>query len=428
MYNFDCDSDSARVAFVKELAVWWNLKCLTMGKSTKVKDSESSSSIPPTLQKVGESASSSSGQSAARSPPGGSTSSTGRAQSSASGVGTPPQGDMLSVLTGISGILKDGFQSLNNKVTKVGDNIDKMEENLSNKLEDLTHDQQPQADSDMESEFSGFESNDEESGKRKRQDDHHVSEEEGEIVTSEVLQEASNALDSDDLVGGPVKEHVAAFVKKAFEKPIKGDMVKNYKEKFPTPSNIDCLDVPILNEPIYLKLSSTAKNEDRAIQANQAIFMKVVGALVKITDVLADHEKEGAWVKEAMKMGTDGITLAAALKKEWLKARRDDVKPALPEDFKSLASAKVPLSAKNLFGDDLEGSIKSVENTNKIAKKMENKKTKPPTNQKSSYKGPYKKKRKYNNNNNNKSNNNSKSDNNKGYKDKKDLQKRGSKN
>ena len=80
-----------------------------------------------------------------------------------------------------------------------------------------------------------------------------------------------------------------------------------------------------------------------------------------------------------MKLAADAITISAGLQEDWLKARRDDVKNSLPDDFKRLSTVEVPLTAKNLFGDDLEGSIKTVENTNKIANKMETKKNKTST-------------------------------------------------
>ena len=416
--NLVCES--LQNSFRQELAAWWSLLYVKMGKAAKIRDNDSAeSSTPPKLTKEQETAASSS--------QGGQQAGTGAANRQS-------QGDMLTVLTGISGILKDGFESLNKKVSTVGDNIDKMEENLLQKFNDFGehYEEESEEDEPQQLVIPQNGGND----KRKRQDKDVLSSDDEEVVQPGVLDEATNALDCDDTVGPPVKEYVATFVKKAFEKPITGDTLRKYKDKFPTPSNIDCLDVPILNEPIYLKLSSTAKNEDRAIQGNQATFLKVVKAMVKVTDMLADHEKEGDWVKEAIKVSSEGITLAAALKKDWLKARREDVKPALPEDFKTLASVKIPLTAKNLFGDDLEGSIKSVENTNKIAKKMETKKKSTAGQQKTTYKGPYKKKRKYNNNNNNNKNNNNNSggsgsssyEKKKDYKDKKDFHKRGSRN
>ena len=383
-----------------------------MGKSSKNRDSESGEPDPPVLiRAVNPNSASSAGTSTGVSNP-----------------QTPKQADMLSVLTGISGILQSGFDSLNKKVATVSNNIESMEDTMVKRFDGLTEVSEPEEESEDDTPPPPPPPRNREKGdKRKRQEDHDVSEEEGEIP-SEVLAEASNALDSDDTIGPAIKDHVAAFVKKAFEKPPKGDGIKKIKDKFPIPSNVDCLGVPRVNEPIFLKLSTTAKNEDKAIQNNQAVFMKVVTAMVKITDVLADHEKEGEWVKDIMKVSIEAITLSAALKRDWLKSRRDDIKPALPEDFKRLASVQVPLSANDLFGDDLEGSIKSVENTNKIAKKMDSTKkvqnnNNNNNNSKSNYKGK-KKRRYYNNNNNNKSDNNEK----KKGKDKKDFQKRGSRN
>ena len=70
--------------------------------------------------------------------------------------------------------------------------------------------------------------------------------------------------------------------------------------------------------------------------------------------------------------------MCATLNADWTKARRDDIHPSLPEDFKRLASAEVKVSPKFPFGDDLENTIKSLESHNQLTKKMDK-----PDNQKS---------------------------------------------
>ena len=381
---------------MQELSLWWFQKCVTMGKN-RAKDNESSGDVsPPKLTKVGESSSAGVGTAASTSA-------------------VQPANDMLVALNSISLILKDGFDSLKTKVGEVSTNINNLDEKMDKKLDALAD--MPADDSEDEAEHDGG------AVDNPRQGDHELSE--GEIVEnkSSVLTSTLKELESDESIGSPVKENVADFVKKAFEKPVKGDNAKKFKDRLSIPSNVDCLIVPRVNEPIFVKLSTTAKNKDRAIQDSQVTFMKVATALVRITDVLADHEEEGQWVKDAMQMAADAITLTAALQEGWMKARREDIKPSLPDDFKRLASVEVPLTSKYLFGEDLEGSIKSVENTNKLAKKMDGgKKPKPPQNNNNNKfnKSSYKKKKKFNNNNNSGSN---------GEKsNKKDFQKRGSKN
>ena len=170
---------------------------------------------------------------------------------------------------------------------------------------------------------------------------------------------------------------VASFVKMAFNKPFKGENLREHREKFTIPSNIDCMGVSKVNKPIYLKLCATAKNKDRASQVNQISFMKVVSGLVRMTENLMEHEKEHQWIKDTLELGADSITLAASIQSEWMQSRREDIKPTLPDKYKRLVAVEVPLTSKNLFGDevDLEGFKESVEKIKTEAKKKVKKPT-----------------------------------------------------
>ena len=385
----DLVSVSSGSGFVQELCAWWSRRCLAMGKSHKRDSENSGGASPPKLSKVTD------GNSAG--------------ESSQSDTNQP---DMLSTLVNISSILQNGFDSLKSKVGEVGSSIDKLEDKMDKKLDALVV-SEPELDSEEEV-IVPANGND----SAKRQGDHELSD--GEVVDkqSPVLTATLKALNVDESVGPPVRDIVADFVKEAYAKPVRGDNAKKFKDRLSIPKNIDCLSVPRVNEPIYIKLAATPKNKDRAIQDSQVSFMKMVSGLVRITDILTEHEGEGDWVGETMQLAADAITISAPLQEDWLKSRREDIKPSLPDDFKRLASVEIPMTAKNLFGDDLEGSIKSVENTNKLANKMEVKKPKPTNyNNNKGYKNQYKKKKKFNNNNNNKDKGN-----------KKDFQKRGSKN
>ena len=298
---------------------------------------------------------------------------------------------MLGALLSISNILQKGFNTLETKVGEVSVNMNKMDDNLNKRFDDMLV--QSEEDEESQSEEQQDPIVVPKKGKRKRQTEHELSEGEVEEFASPVLCEASKVIEQDDSVSLPIKEEVASFVKKAFAKPVKYDAVKKINESMRIPENVECLKVPRLNSPIYVKVPTDVKNRVRASQDNQAMFMKVVSALVKITDTLCKHEQEGQWVKDTMKLSADAITVSAYLQKSWLKARREDIKTFLPEDFKRLSAEEVPLDAKNLFGDDLEGSIKSLESTNKISQKMEPKKPKPQNQQKNSSKNHYKKRR-----------------------------------
>ena len=405
MCNLDCDNNYGHyvgVSFRKELAHWWFAKCVTMGKKATAKEPEEGSRSPPKPVKTAE------------------------PQAGGSGMQVPTvpahSDSMLKALSSIGVILKDGFESVRNKVGEVNTNMISLDVNMSKRFDALEAD----ADSDSDGNDQHDEAGEAQSGQNKGQDNNVLSEGEIEEPISEVLAETLEVIESDTSVGPPVGSQVADFVKKAFAKPLKSELATKLSNNFKVPQNIDCLGVARMNEPIYVKVCATVKNKDRAIQDIQSVFMKSVIGLVKIADTLSAHEKEAQWVKDTMKIASEAITLSAFAQSEWMKQRREDVKPSLPDDFKRLSSVEVPLTAKNLFGDDLEGSIKSVESVNKIAKRMEVKKPKPQTQQNKSSKWANKK-RKRNNNNNNNNNSYEGDDAKKFKKGKKDFQKKGSK-
>ena len=399
----ETDSPNSQ-CFKLELASWWVSKCVTMGKNRQVKEPEEGQDRTPPKSKVAE-----------LSP----------TKQAAATPQAPQHADMLGALNAISGILQGGFAALNNKVGEVNTNMVKLDDNMTKRLDDL----EAVPDSGSEDEAVPV-ANGENPKKRKRQDDHELSD--GEIVEpqSEVLAETLVVIETDSTLGPPVSAQMTDFVKKAFAKPLHEDVAKKLGANFATPKNIDCLRVPRVNEPIFIKIPTTVKNRDRAVQDNQATFVKVLTGLIKVADTLASHEKDDEWVKETVKVATGAITLAAGVQMEWMKARKEEIKPSLPDDFKRLSATEVPLTAHNLFGDDLEGSIKSVESTNKIAKRMETPKPKPANNNNNKSKWANKKKRRFNNNkNNNNKNNNNRGNNDDDYKkSNKDFRKRGSKN
>ena len=187
-----------------------------------------------------------------------------------------------------------------------------------------------------------------------------------------ILSSHSKALDDDSSVGPPLMDPVADFINKAFSKTHKAEDIKKKRAKYPRPVNADCLATPRINEAIFLKLPATVKNRDRAWQENHDTFLSAITALARVSDLLRANEEGGApWIREGLSIAADSLSLCASLHSEWTKARREDLKLSLPEDFRRLASKDVPPSKSQLFGDDLEASIKAVESHNRLARKME---------------------------------------------------------
>ena len=309
-------------------------------------------------------------------------------------VTAAPKKGVLEALGDIGSILTTGFTAVGTRIAKMGNkvgvmnnNMVLMSKNMDLNFQELMKNQPPdQWDSDSDEHDSSDADSDPlgESVTAKGSKRKHP---EGDVSANEdeengLLDSLVKDLESDSSVGLPLQEPVANFVNATFKKPLSKEEVKAKRLKFTKPANTTGFNTPKVNEAIWSKLPAGVKARDRAWQANHATFLNAVTAMARTADVLRAHEKEGPWVKEALGLSADAISICATLSADWTKTRRDDIRPVLPEDFKRLASAEIPPSASYIFGDDLEASIKSLESHNRLAKKMGNANT-PSTGQKS---------------------------------------------
>ena len=286
---------------------------------------------------------------------------------------------VLSTLVNISSILEKGFGNMENQMSGLkksvktsNANMVALNANIDAAFKGLKEDL---ADSDSESDEgmsvasaeAGVEPGP--SGLSGRAAGAHELSSSGEEES--VLTSKGKEIELDDSVGPPLQDPVADFISKSCGKKWKQKELEKKKAAYPKPSNAECLSTPKINEAVFAKLGTQAKNRDRGWQNNHITFVSAVSAMSRVADVLMVHEKSAPWVKEALSLSADALNLCGALNSEWTKSRREDIKTYLPEDFKRLVSDENPASKNWLFGDDLEGSIKAVESHNRLAKKME---------------------------------------------------------
>ena len=315
----------------------------------------------------------------------------------------PKSGDTLgpgtsanSTLVEISGILKDGFKDVTDKLLTVNKNVCMVNSNMDSLNKNMNFRFKKVMDKfdenvDCESQVSEMESVARSSPvrERARKRPHDYSESEGEIFSSDeeqpppkkrgLLTQLAKDLLLDESVGDPVGEEVADYIKAAFKRDIQYEELKKRCKDFPRPSNLEEFSTPKINEVIWGKLPQSVRDRDRGWQNNHITFMSIMSGVSRVVEILGDQDPEVPWIKDCVTGLAGAITLSSALSKNWHKSRREDLKTALPPDFKRLASKDVPPSPEWLFGNDLEGSIKIVEGQNRLAKKMEVKKSKPAT-------------------------------------------------
>ena len=106
-----------------------------------------------------------------------------------------------------------------------------------------------------------------------------------------------------------------------------------------------------------------------AKRKQQEMFMKMLTAMLKVAEQLKAKEKLEEWVLEPMRQLADAFAFASYINRYVLiKKRREEIRPHLPVEYCRLADDSS--SASMLFGDDLDGALKSMEQSAKFVKKM----------------------------------------------------------
>ena len=143
-------------------------------------------------------------------------------------------------------------------------------------------------------------------------------------------------------------------------------------EKYPHPENCTSLVTPEVNKEIWKSLSKSAQNTDIKLQHVQKAIVKAGMALANSTQNLfraqrGDGSKEE--IKTDVRQNGDAIALLGHASQELSLHHRANIKPLLDQSYTGLCTDKVEVT-KYLFGDDLAGSMKEVQELNKLCSKI----------------------------------------------------------
>jgi hypothetical protein len=151
--------------------------------------------------------------------------------------------------------------------------------------------------------------------------------------------------------GKPLADDVAANVKCLFTSKMDSKKLTDTAAKYATPSNVECLAVPLVNEVIWNPMSSRLRTQDLRAQQAQKYLLKGVMALLSTVDTISDQQKEA-------------VVLLVAANNDLNTLRRDLIKPELKSNLTTLCKPTNPVT-KYLFGDDLTKNIKDLETQQK---------------------------------------------------------------
>jgi len=177
------------------------------------------------------------------------------------------------------------------------------------------------------------------------------------------LEEHKDPPISEDLAGPFNAAATCAMTEKA---------LSDRKAKIVDIENLSMVVAPRLNQCVWNLIPKESRTRDATLQNIQKAITKGITPIIKVADsLLKAVQGQGPMpdTRAALADLVEGSTIVLAGHCLINGYRRDQIKPDLHRDFKSVCSNTVPITT-DLFGDDLEKRITELGNTNKAGNKL----------------------------------------------------------
>ena len=184
--------------------------------------------------------------------------------------------------------------------------------------------------------------------------------------SDKLLKEIEEEYNTEDKTGPDVNLHLANHVNKRFAGKLKDTKLKEKFELYFRPGNCDRLKVPLVNHELWSKLRPPVKTQDLRLANVQQTIVKATVALTEATDQITKVKGPFEGKQKVITSLTDSLALLGHATYELSLRRRDIMRPSINKELRALCSPQIPVT-EFLFGDDVQGSLKTIKECNKIA-------------------------------------------------------------
>ena len=203
---------------------------------------------------------------------------------------------------------------------------------------------------------------------------------EAQAPADSFLDQLSKDLAEDEKQGPNISPHLAVIVNNLWQQNISGDKFKDRLSKYPMPENCDKIFVPRCNEEIWNGeniLNSHLRGQDIILQKITMQISKATSAIINVSDLILKMKDSGLQgvsanayqlqLNNLITCTVDSLFIPAKSCTDLNQYRRDNMKDQFQPSLRKLAN-NVPAGSALLFGDDLAGRIRSLNNTTSLMK------------------------------------------------------------
>lgn len=151
----------------------------------------------------------------------------------------------------------------------------------------------------------------------------------------------------DSKVGDPIDPWLAQFVEKTMSSPPTKEALQEICDRYKRPENVVNLQVPSVENAVWIAISSKARTKDNLRQKHQETFVKMMVALTSATDELnkkvmalqREDQGKGDWLLNPLGKLKDAIAIGGFHNmQEIIKRRRYDMEFLMPEKYRRLCT------------------------------------------------------------------------------------------
>ena len=213
-----------------------------------------------------------------------------------------------------------------------------------------------------------------------RDHDNNYDEEEDEIdedndITQE-LKELEQFFNMQDKYGDELHNSIAPVIKNSVNTNSNynnREKIKKVMEKHLCPKNTPNLRVPRVNPQVWRMLPINAKGKDTTLQHLQHMMVKNITITAKLLNniVMNNDVKQNKGLietKTITPLVTDLLRVGSAIYSDCSQLRRETLKPHQSEECRELCKPNEGSSMEFLLGDNLDESVKSINERNKLTR------------------------------------------------------------
>lgn len=186
---------------------------------------------------------------------------------------------------------------------------------------------------------------------------------------NDMFDDMANVVSGTNAVGHEIRPSLAALADKFLNMNLEESFLKEKKEKYLRPSNVQFLETPKVNKPVWENMIRSTRMRDSNYQNIQNDFLSSAVPVLKVMEQLFDAKDDlkSLDVKDLLDTLKDSLLLLGSANVGMIKMRRENIKKDLPKTMHGLCRESVAHSSTNLFGDHLNTSIKEVSELNRIS-------------------------------------------------------------